>query len=48
MRDVRARGNHSFGGIVGQRWIYPALAASGHGALALETLRAETFPSVRP
>ena len=43
--DVEARGNHSFGGIVGQRWIYPALEAAGYGAHALATLCQDSFPS---
>jgi hypothetical protein len=43
--DVEARGNHSFGGIVGQRWIYPALEAAGYGAHALATLLQDSFPS---
>ena len=45
LSDFESRLNHSFGGIVGQRWIYPALEAAGYGAHALDSLRQETFPS---
>ena len=45
LSDFESRLNHSFGGIVGQRWIYPALEAAGYGSHALDSLRQETFPS---
>ena len=45
--DIRAEGGHYTVGALGQTWLYPALADTGHADTALSVFHAEGYPGFR-